>query len=155
MNARGGSRSPLPGVRNRAASEVPRLRRLGAVQHAVSEGDPSQRHSSEEPDRHVSLHLSEATIAGTGFGWSSLAWLRFLAQPTLVIMGTDDPIVPVANGHILAKLIPNAQLMTIDDGHLFLVTSPSETAKIVSNFCQPMSANRRTSGPAFDTSGKI
>jgi poly(3-hydroxyalkanoate) depolymerase len=69
-----------------------------------------------------------------GFGWSSLPWLRFLTQRTLVIMGTDDPIVPVANGHILVKLIPNARLMTIDDGHLFLVTSPRESAKIVSEF---------------------
>jgi len=69
-----------------------------------------------------------------GFGWSSLPWLRFLTQPTLVIMGTDDPIVPVANGHILAKLIPKARLATIDDGHLFLVTSPCASAKLVSEF---------------------
>jgi pimeloyl-ACP methyl ester carboxylesterase len=48
--------------------------------------------------------------------------------------GTDDPIVPVANGHILAKLIPNARLTTIDDGHLFLVTSPCASAKLVSEF---------------------
>jgi poly(3-hydroxyalkanoate) depolymerase len=69
-----------------------------------------------------------------GFGWSSLPWLRFLGQPTLVIMGTDDPIVPVANGRILATLIPNARMVTIDDGHLFLVTSPSASAKLVSEF---------------------
>src|SRR6478735_4382586 len=37
-----------------------------------------------------------------GFGWSSLPWLRLLAQPTLVMAGTDDPLVPVANGRILA-----------------------------------------------------
>src|SRR5262245_8455445 len=43
-----------------------------------------------------------------GFGWSSLPWLHALAQPTLVMAGTDDPIVPVANGRILASLIPDA-----------------------------------------------
>ena len=48
--------------------------------------------------------------------------------------GTDDPIVPVANGHILAKLIPDAQLVTIDDGHLFLVTSAAESAQIIAKF---------------------
>jgi pimeloyl-ACP methyl ester carboxylesterase len=69
-----------------------------------------------------------------GFGWSSLPWLRFLMQPTLVIMATDDPIVPVVNGQILARLIPNARLVTIDDGHLFLVTSPCASAKIASEF---------------------
>ena len=71
-----------------------------------------------------------------GLGWSSLPWLAFLRQPTLVMAGTDDPIVPLANGHILAKLIPDAQLVTIDDGHLFVVTSASETAKMVSQFLQ-------------------
>jgi poly(3-hydroxyalkanoate) depolymerase len=69
-----------------------------------------------------------------GFGWTSLPWLRFLPQPTLVIAGTDDPIVPLANGHILARLIPHARLVTIDDGHLFLVTSASESAEIISDF---------------------
>ena len=68
------------------------------------------------------------------FGWTSLPWLRLIAQPTLVMAGTDDPIVPVANGHILAKLIPDARLVTIDDGHLFLVTSAGQSAEIISDF---------------------
>jgi poly(3-hydroxyalkanoate) depolymerase len=69
-----------------------------------------------------------------GFGWSSLPWLRLLPQPTLVMAGTDDPIVPVANGRILASLIPDARLATIDDGHLFLVTSATESAALISQF---------------------
>ena len=69
-----------------------------------------------------------------GLGWSSLPWLSFVAQPTLVIAGTDDPIVPVVNGRILAKLIPDARLVTIDDGHLFLVTQPKDSAKIIADF---------------------
>ena len=69
-----------------------------------------------------------------GFGWTSLPWLRWLSQPTLVMAGTDDPIVPVANGRILASLIPDARLLTIDDGHMFLVTSASESAAKISEF---------------------
>ena len=69
-----------------------------------------------------------------GFGWTSLPWLRFLAQPTLVMAGTDDPLVPVVNGRILASLIPDARLVTIDDGHLFLVTSPGVSAAVISEF---------------------
>lgn len=68
------------------------------------------------------------------FGWTSLPWLRRLPQPTLVMAGTDDPIVPVVNGRILARLIPDARLVTIDDGHLFLVTSAGESADVVSQF---------------------
>ena len=69
-----------------------------------------------------------------GFGWTSLPWLPFLAQPTLVMAGTDDPIVPLVNGRILAGFIPGARLVTIDDGHLFLVTSARESAEIIGEF---------------------
>jgi len=69
-----------------------------------------------------------------GFGWSSLPWLRRLAQSTLVMAGTDDPIVPVANGRILASLIPDARLVTIDDGHLFLITSAGVCAPVIAEF---------------------
>ena len=97
------------------------------------------RGSSELVPKHL-RHVRWASDYGyylqliAGFGWSSLPWLRCLAQPTLVIMGTDDPIVPVANGRILATLIPDARLVTIDDGHLFLVTSPCAAAKVVGEF---------------------
>jgi poly(3-hydroxyalkanoate) depolymerase len=69
-----------------------------------------------------------------GLGWSSLPWLAVLRQPTLVMAGTDDPIVPVVNGRILAKLIPNSQFVTIDDGHLFLLTSAKQSAGIIAEF---------------------
>ncbi|WP_082077309.1 poly(3-hydroxyalkanoate) depolymerase [Bradyrhizobium sp. LTSPM299] len=67
-------------------------------------------------------------------GWTSLPWLWSLPQPTLVLMGSDDPLVPPINGHILAGLIPNAELQMIDDGHLFLVTRPKETAALIEAF---------------------
>src|ERR1700744_4890933 len=67
-------------------------------------------------------------------GWTSLPGLGSLPQPTLVLMGRDDPLVPPVNGHILAGLIPNAELRMIDDGHLFIVTRPGETAAVIEAF---------------------
>jgi poly(3-hydroxyalkanoate) depolymerase len=67
-------------------------------------------------------------------GWTSLPWLATLRQPTLVMMGRDDPLVPAVNGRILARLIPNARLQMIDDGHLFMVTRPVETAMVIEAF---------------------
>jgi pimeloyl-ACP methyl ester carboxylesterase len=67
-------------------------------------------------------------------GWTSLPWLRAVRQPTLILMGRDDPLVPVANGHILARLIPNSRLEVIDDGHLFIVAQPVETARRIERF---------------------
>ena len=69
-----------------------------------------------------------------GFGWTSLPWLALLPQPVLVMAGTDDPLVPLVNARILATLIPRARLATLDDGHLFLVTSAAESARLVSGF---------------------
>jgi hypothetical protein len=42
--------------------------------------------------------------------------------------------VPVVNGRILASLIPDARLVTVDDGHLFLVTSASKSGAMISEF---------------------
>ena len=67
-------------------------------------------------------------------GWTSLPWLRSLNQPTLILMGRDDPLVPVANGRLMARLIPKATLEIIDDGHLFMVTRPVETARRIERF---------------------
>ncbi len=67
-------------------------------------------------------------------GWTSVPWLWRLQQPTLILSGTDDPLIPVANARLLAHLIPNSQLELIDDGHLFIVTDPVAVAQRVQEF---------------------
>ena len=69
-------------------------------------------------------------------GWTSVTWLWRLKQPTLVMSGTDDPLIPVANAQLLKRLIPGAQLELIEDGHLFVVTDPKGTAKLVEDFLE-------------------
>jgi pimeloyl-ACP methyl ester carboxylesterase len=66
-------------------------------------------------------------------GWSSLPWLRTLRQPSLVLAGDDDPIVPLVNGRILARRIPPARLQVIH-GHLFILERPAEVAELVAQF---------------------
>lgn len=68
------------------------------------------------------------------WGWTSLHWLCTLRQPTLVMHGNDDPIVPLSNAKILAARIPHAELYVIDDGHLFLITRAKEVAPVVRKF---------------------
>lgn len=67
-------------------------------------------------------------------GWSSLPWLHTLRQPTLVIAGRDDPIVPPLNGQLIARQIPNARLELVDCGHLFILTLAAEIAAMVDDF---------------------
>lgn len=63
-----------------------------------------------------------------GVGWTSWLWLPRLKLPVLIIMGDDDPIVPVANGEILASRLPDARIEVMDCGHLFILTDPLGTA---------------------------
>jgi len=67
-------------------------------------------------------------------GWTSLRWLPLLRQSTLVLTGSDDPLVPPVNGRILRSLIPRARLQVVEDGHLFLITSAVHVAPIVREF---------------------
>lgn len=75
-------------------------------------------------------------------GWTSLPWLFLLRQPTLVMAGADDPIVPTINARILQWLIPDARLEILDCGHLFLVTLPAQSARIVDAFLTSASRSR-------------
>jgi poly(3-hydroxyalkanoate) depolymerase len=95
---------------------------------------------SPERARQILRHVRWSSDYGyylqllAAIGWTSLPWLALLPQPTLVMIGRDDPLVPAANGRILAHLIPDARLAVVDDGHLFLITSAEESARRVSDF---------------------
>lgn len=69
-----------------------------------------------------------------GMGWTSIHWLHKIRQPTLVLAGDDDPIIPLLNMRLLAWRIPNSELHVIDDGHLFLVTRAEVVAPIIMRF---------------------
>jgi pimeloyl-ACP methyl ester carboxylesterase len=88
-------------------------------------------------------------------GWTSLPWLWSLPQPTLVLMGRDDPLVPAINGQILASLIPNAELRMIEDGHLFIVTRPAETAALIEAFLADASRQVEPSSPLSRLAGWV
>ena len=66
--------------------------------------------------------------------WTSLPWIRSLLQSTLILMEQDDPLMPPINDRILARLIPKARLQLVDHGHLFMVTRPVETARMIEAF---------------------
>jgi len=68
------------------------------------------------------------------WGWSSLLWLGALPQPTLVLHGTDDPIIPLVNARIMAGRIPKGRLHIFDDGHLFLLTRVDEVTALLGEF---------------------
>ena len=69
-----------------------------------------------------------------GAGWTSVPFLPLLRQPTLILSGDDDPIIPLANARLMKLLIPRARLHIFRGGHLGLVTEAAELAPIVDDF---------------------
>jgi len=67
-------------------------------------------------------------------GWTSIPWLHRLRQPTLILAGKDDVIVPPINARIMARLIPHAMLHLFNGGHLFLLTEKEQVALLVHAF---------------------
>ncbi|MEB3983290.1 poly(3-hydroxyalkanoate) depolymerase [Mycobacterium sp. 663a-19] len=69
-----------------------------------------------------------------GVGWTSLFALPLIRQPTLIIAGTDDPIIPLANAKIMNLLLPHATLHVHDGGHVELIASAAEQARVIEAF---------------------
>ena len=68
-------------------------------------------------------------------GWTSAPFLPFLKTETLIMMGDDDQIVPLANGKFLNFLIPNSELFVVKNGgHLFLVSHVEESITAIRAF---------------------
>jgi poly(3-hydroxyalkanoate) depolymerase len=68
-------------------------------------------------------------------GWTSMHFLPFLKQPTLVMSGDRDHIVPLINGRILRAAIPRADLRVVKGGgHLFMVSRTPEIVPVITRF---------------------
>ncbi len=103
-----------------------------------------------DPDGAAEL-LHAATRAGprrgyyyqlaAAVGWSSLPCLPLLRQPTLVLAGDDDPIIPLVNARVLARLIPRARLHVYAGGHLGVLTESSELAPVIDDFLSDPALN--------------
>lgn len=103
------------------------------------------------------LPLTRGTHGGTGrgylyqllgtAGWTSLPWLPFILQPTLILAGDDDPIIPLVNARIMTRLMPRARLEIYHDGHLGLLTRSAELATVVEGFLDDTDLPRGRTAP--------
>jgi len=67
-------------------------------------------------------------------GWTSLPLLPLIRQPTLILAGDDDPIIPLANARLMHAMIPRNALHIYKGGHLELVADPGLLAPVVEAF---------------------
>jgi poly(3-hydroxyalkanoate) depolymerase len=101
------------------------------------------------------LHEQERLGSRTGYflqllagvGWTSLPALPLIRQPTLVLAGNDDPLIPLVNAQIMRALLPNPTLHVFEDGHLGLLTSAAELGPLVSRFLTSQGAEAAPASP--------
>jgi pimeloyl-ACP methyl ester carboxylesterase len=103
------------------------------------------------PEEEENLALLEQTAAWhreappspIGYLWqvaafsnfNSLPWLHEIDQPTLVVTGSHDRLVPMANSAILATYLPHARMRVFDRwGHYLLNDPASGAAAMVGDF---------------------
>ncbi len=80
-----------------------------------------------------------------GAGWTSIHWLHKLKQPTLIMAGSEDPLVPTANARIMSLLVPNNRLFIVPGGgHLFLLHSLNKVVPVIQQFLQSRDPQRPT-----------
>jgi len=89
----------------------------------------------------------------SGIGWTSLPRLPRLAQPTLILAGDDDPIIPLVNAKIMHRLIPRSELHIYHGGHLDLATDAKSLAPVVEAFLTAQTGDG--TGAAHDEPGRI
>ena len=71
-------------------------------------------------------------MQATASSHDTQARLGQIAAPTLVIHGTDDRVLGVANGAPIASLIPGARLEMLDGvGHMFWWEQPERSAELI------------------------
>ena len=100
------------------------------------------------------LHATTRPITTRGYhyqllataGWTSLPLLPLLRQPTLILAGDDDPIIPLVNARILHRLIPRSELTIYHGGHLDLVTQAGHLAPLVEAFLGAETPSANTTG---------
>jgi pimeloyl-ACP methyl ester carboxylesterase len=80
------------------------------------------------PARQQTVQLQLGAIGGH----DTQSRLADITSPTLVIHGTEDKMIPVANGKLIASLIPGARLELLDGvGHMFWWEQPERSAGLI------------------------
>lgn len=100
----------------------------------------------------LSSYLRQA-MAGANFDASRR--VHDIVAPTLVIHGSDDQYVPVANAQALARAIPDAELRVLDGaGHLVFIERAEEVNGEVTSFLLGLQEPRRPRATPGATPGR-
>ena len=137
----GPNAAPMPEGTVRLLAEAPalppeqRLRRF--VENALAPGASPELVERIMAHRLATAQDPAAWAAQAAAGAAFDVWARLpeLAAPTLVLHGTADAVVDVANAALLAERIPDARVELFDGcGHLFFWEQPERFVASVTEF---------------------
>ena len=106
----------------------------GEIYGGTMRTDPGRAARALHSDSRVGPRRGYYYQLAASTGWSSLPFLRLIRQPTLVVVGDDDPIIPIVNARMMARLIPDAQLHVYSGGHIALITEAEDLAPVIEGF---------------------
>ena len=133
------------GLPTRFFSEWSRRKLVPILAGGDARVDPTKFHRVYTQNKMPPLYgyYCQGVTAGM---WNSLLFLHRLKQPTLVISGDKDPLLPPLNQRVLACLIPNSQLQRYDCGHFLHVTRQDQVVKDVRRFLNETAETTVASG---------
>jgi pimeloyl-ACP methyl ester carboxylesterase len=80
------------------------------------------------PARRATIELQMQAI----LGHDTSARLGEISLPTLIVHGTEDGVLPVENGKLIASLMPEAHLELLEGvGHMFWWEQPERSAELL------------------------
>lgn len=117
--------------------------RLSSVEAARATGELLYRHGAVLTDNrrwmHQALLKRDADlyyeIGAAVWRFDSRGWVGRLTQPTMIVIPTEDEVVPPEAQYELAELLPKAELVEVVGGfHESVMNRPDEYLKAISRF---------------------
>jgi 3-oxoadipate enol-lactonase len=87
-----------------------------------------------QPDPEIPLQVLQAQLTAVA-SHDTYDRLPSITAPTLVLHGSDDPMLPLEDGRILAERIPGAELIVVDGArHAYMLEKQAEADAAVLDF---------------------
>ena len=93
---------------------------------------------AEQGARDAFLHTMRGVLDANGQRVSALDRLYLADQiPTLIVWGTDDPIIPIAHGRAAHELVPHSRLVEVPGaGHWPMLDDPDTVISALTDFIE-------------------
>jgi len=90
---------------------------------------------SQPEIRHDTVRMLRAAAADTGILLKAAEHLPGFRQPALIVWASQDRVMPPEHGHRLARLLPHARLVEVDDSYTLIpLDQPQRLAQIIREF---------------------